>query len=457
MIRIKEQIVLGRSSFLVTATDSKGKLIAQNKIDYRIETVTRNGIDYFLLVDSAGRSVHEFFVHLNYTMLSKSPNTRRTAAGRLRKLYEYVDLMGLDIRKLTSGDITNFILFLQKFSLSNGEFRIEFAGKYNPRNNTVNQVLAACRNFFRDLEIDCPALMEIKQLHIRRELDTDMAYQRDAAYKVNLRESHPVVKVPKYVSVEEFKTILGIIRKEGNIMAEIIVRLMFCYGLRLGEVLGLTNEDVTERRITGGDVRPVLYLCNRLSDSNFQLAKNKNRPVTKDGYNSPDYRRLDDYVAITDDFYRFINEYIEVKLLQEMKAKRLEKLRADTVVKDKYAGPNYYIFVGSRGGRLSDVAWNRYLKKVFEQAGIALDKRVRQHNLNHRLRHGYAMFLVKYLHLPVRDVMLRMRHKYVTSSMVYYNPTEADEFELKTRLAETIYDVIPALKETPSVVAGRRK
>ena len=140
-----------------------------------------------------------------------------------------------------------------------------------------------------------------------------------------------------------------------------------------------------------------------------------------------------------------------------MKAKRLEKLRADTVVKDKYAGPNYYIFVGSRGGRLSDVAWNRYLKKVFEEAGIAVDKRVRQHNLNHRLRHGYAMFLVKYLHLPVRDVMIRMRHKYVTSSMVYYNPTEADEFELKTRLAETIYDVIPALKETPSVVAGRRK
>ena len=64
MIRIKEQIVLGRSSFLVTATDSKGKLIAQNKIDYRIETVTRNGIDYFLLVDSAGRSVHDFFVHI---------------------------------------------------------------------------------------------------------------------------------------------------------------------------------------------------------------------------------------------------------------------------------------------------------------------------------------------------------------------------------------------------------
>ena len=286
-------------------------------------------------------------------------------------------------------------------------------------------MLAACRNYFRDLEINCPALMEVKQLHIMRELDTDMAYQRDAAYKVNLRESHPVVKVPKYISVEEFKNILGIIRKEGNIMAEIIVRLMFCYGLRLGEVLGLTNEDVTERRIAGGKVCRVLYLCNRLSDSDFQLAKNKTRPVTKDGYNSPDYRRLDDYVAITDDFYRFINDYIEDRLSQELKAKRLEKLRADTVVKDKYAGPNYYIFVGSRGGRLSDVAWNRYLKK--------------------------------YLHLPVRDVMIRMRHKYVTSSMVYYNPTEADEFELKTRLAETIYDVIPALRETTSVVAGRRK
>ena len=428
MIHIKEQIFLGRNSFLVTTTDSKGKLISQNKIDYRVETVKRNGIDYYLLFDSEGRSVHEFFVYLNYKMLSKSPNTRRAVAGRIRKLYEYVDLMGLDIDNLSSGDITNFILFLQKRSPLKGEFRIEFAGKYTPRNNTVNQVLAACRNFFRDMEIDCPALMEVKQLHIRRELDTDMAYQRDAAYKVNLRESHPVVKVPKYVSVEEFKTILDIIRKEGNIMAEIIVRLMFCYGLRLGEVLGLTNEDVTERRIAGGKVCRVLYLCNRLSDSDFQLAKNKIRPVTKDDYNSPDYRRPDDYIVITDDFYRVINSYIEDRLTQEMKAERLEKLRADIVVKDKYAAPNYYIFVGPRGGKLSDVVWNRYLKKVFEQAGIALDKGVRQDNLNYRLRHGYAMFLVEYLHLPVQDVMLRMRHKCVTSSMVYYNPTEVGKF-----------------------------
>ena len=135
MLRIKEQIVLGRSSFLVTATDSKGKLIAQNKIDYRIETVMRNGIDYFLLVDSAGRSVHEFFVHLNYTMLSKSPNTRRTAAGRLRKLYEYVDLMGLDIRKLTSGDITNFIF-------KNSPFRMVSLGLSLP----ANIILATIRS-----------------------------------------------------------------------------------------------------------------------------------------------------------------------------------------------------------------------------------------------------------------------------------------------------------------------
>lgn len=74
--------------------------------------------------------------------------------------------------------------------------------------------------------------------------------QRVQTYAASLKEGTPVRRVPKYISIEDFGRIINIIRQDNNATAEIIVRLMFEYGLRLGEVLGITNEDVTEKKWT---------------------------------------------------------------------------------------------------------------------------------------------------------------------------------------------------------------
>lgn len=59
--------------------------------------------------------------------------------------------------------------------------------------------------------------------------------------------------------------------------------------------------------------------------------------------------------------------------------------------------------------------------------------RIRKNNLNHRFRHGFAMFKVlieKYDELKLAHVL---RHSRKSSVKVYFNPTEEDliEFAIK--------------------------
>ena len=67
-------------------------------------------------------------------------------------------------------------------------------------------------------------------------------------------------------------------------------------------------------------------------------------------------------------------------------------------------------------------------------AGIPVDEGVKQSNLNHRLRHGYAMFLTRDLGLDEFSVRTLMRHKSFASTEVYLKAT-ADDIHKIYRIA----------------------
>ena len=122
---------------------------------------------------------------------------------------------------------------------------------------------------------------------------------------------------------------------------------------------------------------------------------------------------------------------------------------ADIVsVRDK-PETNHYIFLNRYGRILSDQTWNNTLKKYFEVAGIPIDVDVRENNLSHRFRHGFAMVHARFSKHPADALSLQkmLRHKSLSSTMVYYNPTPEDEFKIKMEFQKELYDMIPELKE----------
>lgn len=85
------------------------------------------------------------------------------------------------------------------------------------------------------------------------------------------------MEVPKYISTDEFATIIRYIRenikdKEHRLRDECVVRIMYEGGCRLGEVLGSTLEDYVVTEVNEEDICFV-YIRNRTTDKEHQNAK----------------------------------------------------------------------------------------------------------------------------------------------------------------------------------------
>lgn len=78
--------------------------------------------------------------------------------------------------------------------------------------------------------------------------------------------------IPKYITPDQFARLYKLALKKKDLCAVVIMRLGYGYGLRLGEILGLTLEDITEVSIDK-KITPVLYIRNRLSDKIISLRR----------------------------------------------------------------------------------------------------------------------------------------------------------------------------------------
>lgn len=230
---------------------------------------------------------------------------------------------------------------------------------------------------------------------------------------------------------------------------ECIVRLMYQHGLRLGEVLGLTNDDLMEEKINDCWVS-VAYIKNRVSDKPYQKAKTCMNVIDKKQYRTKDYQEYGFQKVILDQgLYDLLNEYIyEAHNCTGKDWAKIyaEKSLADRVRKDEpFEEENRYIFISCYGRPLRADSWNRKLRGIFEEAGIGIDKEVRKHNLNHRFRHGFAMYQVKHMGRNELELMYLMRHSSLKSVEAYFKPTLKDQLELKQEFEESLMMSIPNL------------
>ena len=391
------------------------------------------------------KPIEEVYQYLNFQMQESPLTSRNKSAFALRLLYCFLSLSNKDIHEIDEKIFKQLIVFLKGIDANPTEYSM----KTQRSNSTINGYLSIYRSFFEYLNIRCNALYRAKNVYNHQVIDGITSSTERIQYSNNLRTSkQPSWTVPKYISPTDFASIFKVILDNQDIQSKIIVHLMYGYGLRLGEVLGLTIEDIQEVRDNGKNI-PTLILRNRISDARFQFAKGLPHVIDPKQYKNSDYRALQSRIAITYSFYEemlnFLGEHHE--FLMEKYPDNYKKTIADLVSTRSEMEENHYLFLNRYGKVLSDQTWNNTLKRYFHLANIPVDIEVRDNNLSHRFRHGFAMFHARFSQKPVDVLALQklMRHKSITSTMVYFNPTPEDELKIKTEFQEELYAMIPEL------------
>lgn len=296
-----------KSIYKKVVTDESDKVISERRVEIPLYKIEKEGQPWFLLYDDDMNVLSLPSSYLNFDMSDCSLNTRRANANALRMLYVFLSLSNYDIKDLGQGQLNELIRFLQGLNSNPETFKTETLRS----NDTVNDFLAVYRTFFRKKNIKSSALFDAK---IKRE---EFTFGNDAAgiterltYRANLRTADPNAHtVPKYISPDEFETLnrLAVAKKDKRAMC--IMRLMYCYGLRLGEVLGLTTEDIHETHRNNVLV-PTIILRNRMSDKDFQYCKNLGHVDKPEMYHSREYTKSKHVIVIDYPLYELICDYI---------------------------------------------------------------------------------------------------------------------------------------------------
>lgn len=426
------------------------ELICTNVINYKSVVREMNEVTYLMLYTPQMQPISEVFGFLNSEKIHQSINTRIKALQALKLLYSYQSIISKELKDFNSTDINGLKIFLKGLSPKGSVIQFELLSYRS--NETINGYLSIYRKFLEYLEIENKALFQKdnrKTLISLPDMDTDHSISK---FKSNERIPQNVIEVPRYISVKEFQDIITEVRHHYGKREEIIIRLMYQCGCRIGEVLGATADDfVVEKK--GSQYVTVFNIRNRFSDKNFQLAKTCMKIKDRKQYSSKEYKTSGygyQQVIIPDDLYELINDYIEEahSHARENKYDNYYKYTiADRITtSNEYDDDNYYVFINSQGRPLSQVLWNNTLRKIFTNVGISTDKDVKEHNLNHRFRHGFAMFNIKYLKCREIELKDRMRHNSLLSVSRYFRPTLDDQIQIKTSFAESLYEVIPELK-----------
>lgn len=443
MININEVKLGNDISYEIQLIDSS-KIISVSNVHYRAFVKVYNDINYMMIYNKKHELHSESFQYLNYAIYDKSINTRIQSMTALKLLFSFEEIINTPFAKFSSVDFTNLKNFLKGVSYKGNSYSFNLSTTRS--NSTVNSYLTIYRQFFKYLGIRNSF---IDQKNKNPHSFTGSNYSSNK-YKINEKLPNKPIEVPRYISIYEFEDIIKEVRANYTLRDEIIIRLMFENGLRIGEVLGLTAEDLVVEKI-GDKYITIANIRNRFSDKNDQKAKTCMKIISRSQYQSSDYAISGfgfQKVVLSDELFQLIDEYIEnihIKAREEYSINYWKNCVADKVVSNSTVDDNYYIFINSIGNPLHSHLWNTTLRKIFKSVGIAVDENTRTHNLNHRFRHGYAMFCIQHLNLNQLELMERMRHSSVESVALYYKPTLTDSINLKNSFTKSMYELIPTL------------
>ena len=424
--------------------DGQKKLVDTKQIQIlSYNTTSEDGTKMIMLYDSRFQPIEDAIRFLNFGgMTGQSQNYVFLAISALKFLYAYLEIYGIRLQDMTRKEAVGFIDFLKGISREGLLYTTELTTRR--KNDTVSAYLKVARKYVDYLGYSKHILLSKNKNFKTITIPESGGKKTIKAYDITVKTKQGTDYVSAYVNIEEYKDILKAAENTSTPLRDrVICRLLFEHGLRIGEALGLTLEDIKSKTRKDYTVQYRLELRNRLSDTNEQNAKSAMNVTSVDTYKDPDYTRKNvgyQTIIISENLTMELLEYINTA--HDCKKMRYMERRNRFAVADSVpcGNPdikhNYYVFLNTLGRPLSQNLWNKNLRAIFIKAGLPVDNNVRKNNLNHRLRHGYAMYLSQVLHVQDFDVQTLMRHKYLSSTAIYHNPTPEDIEQMQERLIE---------------------
>lgn len=455
---VEQEFTNGSRYFERFLVDTNGEKTLLGMINISGVNIVVNNRSYMYLYTSKREIISDVFVFLNFYIRNKSDNTKILYLNALKMFFSFVEMFSIDYRNIKTIEIKRLKDFLYGKSIVGENISFIALSKRGP--DTINNYLSVYRAFYDYLGIkNSPFHSKIINMVKGDKGLKGHAQKRETfSYKENEKSQRNKRKVPMYISIDEFNKILLHIRKSYSIREEIIIRLMFECGMRIGEVLGLTLEDIETSPFDieykeAYDLGSII-IQNRTSDQRYQLAKSCYNPRSADEYhtsiydeNGAGFQRVYPTIALL----RLIEQYIEEAhgvMSTRNRQNYLKFAKADKVSKgdNLSSNDNYYLFLNKNGSNLSSSGWNKIIRQIFLDCGLRIDNSKKKHNLNHRFRHGYAMFLKKHLKLTDLDIMFSLRHSSPDTVKIYTKPDDNDIYKANKEATESMYTLVPALQ-----------
>lgn len=394
-------------------------------VNVTCSTVSCDGVDVVVFHDASMKILYAPSVFIQKNTAWDSENSRLQAISALKILYSFSGIIGLPPEEFDETLCKAFVQFARG-TLETG-VSAEYRLSTMRAESTINSYLRTVRKLMEDLGANAsPFLRKKRTIGGRRSSRTS-----SGSFVIKPDLVTPL-EAPTAVTVLEFKELLQHVESKPDNPARPMIRLMFEHGLRLGETLGLTLEDLSLCPSRAGKPRYLIRIRNRVSDRADQRAKTAMKTPNSSFYKTSKYTtRGEGYqeVYISESLYFEICEYIEMAHSPFVDGDPLScPCKADSVVWEQ---GNRYIFLNTKGGPLSANLWGKRLRKIFSDAGIPVDEGVKRTNLSHRFRHGYAMFLIRTRKLDALSVKTLMRHRSLHSIDPYNKPTIEDIYEMQ--------------------------
>ena len=381
--------------FLEKVTEDEfGNILEKEKTYCPLLEHVQDQTVFFLQYNDKMEILHEACDYLNYYIEGASLKTRRFKAFVLRRYICFMELSGYDYTDLNSHEVVETVC---RF-FSGNDFR-NADGANVRSSNTINNYISVLRDFATYTRKD----RAITERRIDNSAGVGNPFSSLPKRFPSSTKNNPHANdtIRPFISPDEF--------------------IVLCH---------------------------TILLRNRLSDKPFQYAKRLFHPKSFNDYNGKTYPHSK--VLLTMDFYKKITEFVEsTKKKNEEKGTR-HKSVADTISKSYENGENHYIFLNKYGAPLSQQTWNLRLKDYFMAANIPIDVDVRRDNLNHRFRHGCAVYYLRFAPEPNRmntsQLAALLRDK--KASLDYYlKMTIEDESSIKQQFQLDLINKIPNLNE----------
>ncbi len=438
-----------RSCYRIQSSDESGQPIGEPYVvSCPLEFREKNGFVYAIPHDNDMQVISDQYRFINWHHRGESENTRRTIAQALRLYNCFKTCFHFTDEDLTPDVIDMLLIFLCGYDYNPQYYR--FITERDEA--TVRNQLSAIRTYLDYIGKPCAALERHRRITMTTEVGKLSVSTTRIKYEVRPKSNaHKDDYAPDHILPDEYRQLCYAAMSRGDNQAVIMDHLQYIYGFRIGECLGITQEDIT--MVPDGDeMKPAIIIRKRVGAKRWSRAKTVQGAKRKEDYNTK--RENKEIMLIAMDFYKDLVKFVdsEMAFLKTHFPKKMAEIEADVCNPDEFDGEhNYYIFINhNRGTRLDNQAWNRKLKSYFLEVGLVLDCGTRDKNLNHRLRHGCAMLFFRYIEedkrLSLKDLKDYLRHENIHTTMIYTKPTLADATAIREKFQGELFETAKYLK-----------